>query len=418
MSTPDKSHTGFKLTILVVLLAAALALGFYFVHHQRSSHEAELAAQTDQTSGESATVDVVHVKPAPSSLPMVLPGETHGWYQSTIYARVNGYVGKWTADIGDKVRKDEVLATIDTPDLDAQLDAARQQRDVAQADVRVAQANANFADTTFQRWKDSPRGVVAPQETDEKKAAYDSAVAELNAAQAKANAAQAEVDRIKSLQDYKQVTAPFDGIVTQRHIDIGNLVTAGSTSNTSFLYNIAQTDVIRVFADVPQDMSGQIAIGMAARTTSNSFPGRVFDGTVARTARAIDPATRTLKVEVDIPNADLTLMPGMYVQVSFAVKRSSLVEIPASAMLFRSTGPQVAVVGDDGTVKFHDVTISVDNGDVVDIGSGLSTGDRVALNLSSQISDGDHVNAIDTDKTAAGPASTATATAGAAVDPH
>jgi RND family efflux transporter MFP subunit len=412
------AHTGLKLTISVVVLAAALAVGFYFVHRDRAAKEADLADQTGQTSGELTSVDVIRVKPAPSSLPLVLPGETHGWYQSTIYARVNGYVGNWTADIGDKVRKNQVLATIDTPDLDAQLEAARQQRDVAQADVRVAQANADFANTTFQRWNDSPRGVVAPQETDEKKAGYGSSLAELKAAQAKANAAQSDIDRIKALQDYKQVTSPFDGIVTQRHIDIGNLVTAGSTANTSFLYNIAQTDVIRVFTDVPQDASGQITVGMSTQTTSSGYPGRVFVGKVARTARAIDPQTRTLKVEVDISNPDLTLMPGMYVQVSFQIKRSSLLEIPASAMLFRSTGPQVAVVDDDGKVNFRDVTISVDNGDVVDIGSGLSPDDRVALNLSSQIADGDHVNAVDTDKLAAAPTTNPTETAAAAVDPH
>jgi RND family efflux transporter MFP subunit len=397
---PKKSapRMGLKLAISVVILAAALAVGFYFVHRDKTSQEADLAAQTSQIAGEAATVDVVHVKAAPSSLPLVLPGETHGWYQSTIYARVNGYVGNWTADIGDKARKGQVLATIDTPDLDAQLQAAREQLAVAQADVRVAQANADFANTTFERWKDSPKGVVAPQETDEKKAASDSGIAELKAAQAKANAAEAEVDRLKALEDYKQVTSPFDGIITVRHIDIGNLVTAGSTSNTSSLYSIAQTDVIRVFTDVPQDTSGQIVVGMATKTTSNSFPGRVFDGKVARTARAIDPQTRTLKVEVDIPNPDLTLMPGMYVQVSFEMKRSLLLEIPASAMLFRSAGPQVAVVSDDGRVSFRDVTIAVDNGDVVDIGSGVSPDDRVALNLSSQIADGDRVTVVDADK--------------------
>jgi RND family efflux transporter MFP subunit len=413
-----KTHTGLKLTIVVLIFAAALAGGFYWVHRDRAGQEADLAAQTSQTSAEPATVDVVHVTPAPSSLPLVLPGETHGWYQSTIYARVNGYVGNWTADIGDKVHKGEVLATIDTPDLDAQLQAAKEQVGVAAADVRVAKANADFAQTTFQRWKDSPRGVVAPQETDEKKAEYDSSVAQLKAAEAKASAAQAEVDRLNALEEYKKVASPFDGIITVRHVDIGNLVTAGSTSNTSSLYNIAQADVIRVFTDVPQDVSGQITVGMATRTTSNSFPGRVFEGEVARTARAIDPQTRTLRVEVDIANPDLTLMPGMYVQVSFEMKRSSLLQIPASAMLFRSAGPQVAVVDDDGTVKFRDVTIAQDNGDVVDIGSGLTADDRVALNISSQIADGDHVTVVDTDKPAVTTTPNHAEAASAAADPH
>jgi RND family efflux transporter MFP subunit len=397
----EPKGVGLKLAVVVLILALALGGGFYYVHHQKDTQEANLADQTGKSAGQSPTVDVINVKPAPSALPLVLPGETRGWYQSVIYARVNGYVGNWTADIGDRVKKGQVLATIETPDLDAQLDAAKQQLAVAQSDVAVSQANADFAQTTFQRWKDSPKGVVAPQETDEKKAAHDSSVAQLKATQAKVSAADAEVNRMKALEDYKQVTSPIDGIITERRIDIGNLVTAGSTTNTSPLYNIAQINTIRVFTDVPQDSSGQITVGMNTRCTTNSFPGRVFEGKVARTTQSIDPQTRTLKVEVDIPNPDFTLMPGMYVQVTFDVQRNALVEVPASAMLFRSSGPQVAVVNGDGQVKFQDVSIAVDNGDVVDIGSGLSAGDKVALNISSQIADGDHVNVVDTDKPAA-----------------
>jgi RND family efflux transporter MFP subunit len=414
----SKPRMGLKLTITVVIFAVALATGFYFVHRAKADHEAELEAQANQAGDEEATIDVVRAKAAPTSEPLKLPGQTHGWYQSIIYARVNGYVGNWTADIGDKVRKGEVLATIDTPDLDAQLQAAKEQLAVAQSDVGVAQANADFANTTFQRWKDSPKGVVAPQETEEKKAAFNSGMAELQAARSKVNAAQAEVDRLNALENYKQVTAPYDGIITSRHIDIGNLVTAGSTSNTSYLYNVAQTDVIRVFVDVPQHASGEIAVGMKADMTSNSYSGRVFEGTVARTSRAIDEQTRTLKVEVDIPNPELILVPGMYVEVTFEIARPSLVEIPASAMLFRSAGPQVAVVDNDGRVSFHNVDIAFDNGDLVDIGSGLTDGDRVALNLSSQIADGQQVNAVDAEQVAAAPATQPSETATAQTDPH
>jgi RND family efflux transporter MFP subunit len=389
---------GVKLTITAAAAALALGVGFYVVRHIRAGHDETIAAETSQAADQPVAVDVVRVKAAPSSLPLELPGETRGWYQSTIYARVNGYVSKWSADIGDKVRKGQVLATIDTPDLDAQLQAAQQQLAVAQSEVQVAQANADFARTTFERWNDSPKGVVAPQETEEKKAAYDSGIAEFKAALAKVSAAQAEVDRLEAFQEYKRVTAPFDGVITVRRIDIGDLVTAGSTSNTTLLYSIAQADVIRVFVDVPQAVSGQIAVGMPAHTTSNSYPGRAFPGKVTRTARAIDPESRTLKVEVDIPNPDLILLPGMYVQVRFDLKQGDLLEVPASAMMFRTVGPQVAVVGDDGRVSFHNVTIAADNGDVVEIGSGLDPTDRVALNLSSQVADGDHVAAVDTDK--------------------
>ncbi len=278
--TPARRHiaaakpgagVGMKLSIFVAIFALALAIGFFLVHHHRASEESELAAQTSESANGLTTVSTVFVKAAPSSLPLTLPGETHGWYQSVIYARVNGYVDKWTADIGDKVTKGQVLATISTPDLDAQLQASLEQVSVAQSQIGVAQANANFADTTFKRWHDSPKGVVAPQETEQKKAAYDSSMAELKAAQAKVSAAQSEVVRLQAMESYRQVTSPFDGIITMRRIDIGNLVTAGSTTNTSPLYDIAQTDTIRVFADVPQDVSGQITVGMATHTTAKSF---------------------------------------------------------------------------------------------------------------------------------------------------
>lgn len=386
---------GWKLTLTVIVLAAALCVGFYFVHHHKADEQAKLIEQTSQDSSEAPTVEVETVKPAPSSQALVIPGETHGWYQSTIYARVDGYVQKWNVDIGDRVRQGEVLATIATPDLDAQLQASLEQLAVAKSGIVVAQANANFAKTTYDRWHNAPAGVVAPQETEEKKAGYDSSMAELQAAQAKVSAASANVDRLRALESYKQVTAPFDGVVTSRRIDIGNLVTAGSTTNTSPLYDLAQVNVIRVFADVPQDMSSQVGIGMAAHITSANFPGRSFNGKVARTSRAIDPAMRTLKAEIDIPNPDASLMPGMYVQVAFDVRHGALIEVPASALDFRSAGPEVAVVDNHSTIHFRAVKIALDNGNTVDIGSGLEKGDRVALNISSQIADGDHVTAVD-----------------------
>lgn len=395
---------GWKLTIAAVLLAGGLSAGFYFVHHDRVDQRVELIAQANDVSSAVPTVDAAWVKPAPPSQPLVIPGETHGWYQSTIYARVDGYVQKWTADIGDKVHKGQVLATIATPDLDAQLQAAVQQLSVAKSGITVAQANTAFAKTTYERWRDSPKGVVAPQETDEKKAAYDSSVAELQAAQAKVSAAAADVQRLQAMENFKQVTAPFDGIITMRRIDIGNLVTAGSTSNTSPLYDLAQADVIRVFADVPQDASSQIAISTPVQVTSDNFPGRVFDGKVARTSRAIDVATNTLKVEVDIPNPDLTLMPGMYIKTTFEIHHNPLLEVPASALIFGTGGPEVATIDADGKVKFQDVKISVDNGSSVDIGSGLTRGERVALNLSSEIADGERVKAVNTNSSDTAPA--------------
>ena len=202
---------------------------------------------------------------------------------------------------------------------------------------------------------------------------------------------QADVNRLEALSEFKKVIAPFDGVITRRQIDIGDLVTAGSTSSTSPLYDIAQSDRIRVFVDVPQAASTQIHSGMRATATDREFPSRVFAGTVSRTSRSIDVA-KTLKVEVDIDNQDLTLLPGMYLEVNFKLESTvPTLRVPASALNFRSGGPEVAVVDGAGKVEFRRVKIARDMGEYVEVASGISSGDKVALNISNQIADGDHV---------------------------
>jgi RND family efflux transporter MFP subunit len=307
-------------------------------------------------------------------------------------------------DIGDKVNKGQTLATIDTPELDAQLMAAEAKFKAAEAQVAVEKSNAQFAKSTWERWRDSPKGVVSEQEREAKKADYDSSVAKLQAAEAQVRLNKADVDSLKALTAFKEVTAPYNGVVTSRRIDIGDLVTAGSTSSTTSLYNIAQSDTVRVFADVPQSASSDMAVGLPALATSSEFPDRKFQGKITRTAHAIDPVSRTLHVEVDIPNSDLTLVPGMYVEVNFELAKKALLQVPASALLFRSSGEQVAVIGPDGKVNFRKVTIALDQGDFVEIGSGLSPGDRVALNISSEIDDGDVVTVNEIDHPEAAPA--------------
>jgi RND family efflux transporter MFP subunit len=404
--SPAAGRVGGKLLVAVVLLAIALSVAFVFVHHQKAAHDAELAAQVSDAAGTPPQVDVTTVMPSPSSVPLTLPGDTTGWYQSTIYARVNGYVAKWSADIGDRVKTGQILATIETPDLDAQLQSAQSELAVARSQVQVIQANVAFAKSTYDRWSQSPKGVVSDQETTEKKAEYASALAQLKASQSKVDADQSNVDQLQALEEYKQVTAPFDGVITARNIDIGDLVTAGSTSNTTPLYRIAQADVIRVFVDVPQNASGGISVGLPAVASTGDEASQRYSGKVARTSRAIDPASRTMRVEVDIPNPSLELLPGTYLSVSFELKQKPMLEVPASALLFRAAGPQVAVVDSGGKVNFRDVTIAHDEGQYVDVDSGLSPGDKVALNISNQISDGDHVDARDQQQPATATAST------------
>jgi RND family efflux transporter MFP subunit len=396
--------------IFAIAVMAALLVGFLFVQRLRAHKQEALEDQTQSNASAAPAVDVMRAQRAPSSRPMELPGETRGWYQTTIYARVPGYLGKWLVDIGDKVQAGQLLCKIDTPDLDAQLAAAQAHLKSSQAQVEVENANLSLAKTTYDRWRNAqPANIVSEQEREEKKAAWQAASARRDAAESQVKLDQAEVDRLNALEGFKAVSAPFDGVITARRIDIGDLVTAGSTTNNTSLYSLAQTDKIRVFVDVPQDAAMQIAAGTAAQIASSDLSGHNFDGKVARTSSAIDPASRTMNVEVDLDNPQLLLVPGMYVRVTFKLHQPLWVQVPASAIMFRSSGPQVAVVGDGSEIKFQDISIAQDQGDVVYVGSGLEPGDRVALNISNQIGEGEKVDVheIDTPPTPQTPVTSA-----------
>lgn len=394
ISVKPARGAGLKLGVSAVLVAACLTGGFFLVHYRRSRAESELADETLASASAPISVDVVRVTAAPATQTLTLPGNASAWYESTIYARVNGYLAKWSADIGDRVTKGQVLATIDTPELDDQLAAAQARLQVSQAQVAVVAADSDLARSNYERWRDAPKGVVSELESVEKKADYDSSLAKVKAAEAEVAFDQADVNRLTELTNFKQVVAPYHGVITARRIDIGDLITAGSTASTTSLYSIAQADKIRVFVDVPQSAAMGINVGMNVVATTDDLPGLRFPGTVARTSSSIDRSARTLRVEADIPNPDLVLLPGMYVQVRFELKQNPLLQIPASALLFQSGGTRVAVVDSDGVVHFHDVSIASDQGEYVDISSGLSPDDRVALNISSAINDGDHVTAV------------------------
>jgi RND family efflux transporter MFP subunit len=393
VSTRTHRNTGRLLGVAVFLLAVALAIAFVIAYsvHRRTEDAAVQTAQN--TADAKPIVIVVPARTAARSYPLTLPGQTAGWYQSTIFARVDGYVESWSSDIGDRVKQGQVLALIETPELDQQLNAARAKAATSEAQVNVAQSSVSIAKLTWDRWRDSPKGVVSEQEREDKKAAYDESVANLAAAQAQAKADLADVDRLLALEQFKKVTAPYDGVITSRKIDVGDLVSAGSSSNTTSLYGMAQSDVIRVFVDVPQKAAAEMVVGLPADIVSDQYPGRVFQGKIARSSMSMDPQTRTQKTEVDIKNSDMALVPGMYVQVTFKVNQRRLPEVPAAAILFRPQGLQVAVIGDDGKVDFRNVTVAKDNGDVVALASGIKPGDKVALNISSAITPGEEVTA-------------------------
>ena len=397
-------RTGGRMRRIAVGLALILLAGFALTFFFKSRDESALANESRDAASQPSMVTVVTAQPAAGERALTLPGETAAWYESTIYGRVNGYVAAWHADIGDHVRQGQTLATIDTPELDAQLAAARAQLNAVQSQVVVREAEAELATTTYARWRDSPKGVVSDQEREEKRADFDSATARLNAARAQVAVSRADVDHYAALAEFKRVVAPFDGTIVERRIDIGNLVTAGSTAATTSLYRMSQDRPIRVFVDVPQRASGELMKpGLAVKIRASNLPGRVFDGTIARSSRSINPQARTLKVEVDLPNADQALVPGMYVDVAFQMAAGPLLQVPAAALLFRTSGPQIAVVDPDGHIHFHAVTIARDQGSHVELGSGVNAGDRIALNLSSQIGDGDLVSVRESPTSGAAP---------------
>jgi len=373
-------------------LAVVLLLAFLLVHFTKSHSERGLARETRTAAASLPAVDVVVVHGGSAAASLTLPGETAAWYESTIYARVSGYVAKWYVDIGDQVKNGQLLASIDTPELDAELLAAKAKLQVSEAQVKVKEADATFAASTYARWRDSPKGVVSEQEREDKKAGDSSAVAQLAAARAQVNSDQADVDRLTAFEQFKHVTAPYAGTIVERRIDIGNLVTAGSSSSTTSLYRIAQDDPIRVFVDIPQSAAPDLMkVGVPATISTDDLSGHTIAAHITRTSDAVDPKARTFRAELDVPNPDRRLVSGLYVQVGFKLQNSGMSQIPAAALLFSAGGPEVAVVDSDGSVRFQAVTIGRDDGDKVELSSGVTDGQRLVLNISNQIIAGEKV---------------------------
>ncbi len=343
VSTGFDPNTGQRIKKGVVIAAGILLAGLLIVVVLRFFHAHGVATAGETAYSTPPPVDIVIARAATEGQDLVLPGETAAWYEATIYARVNGYVAKWLVDIGDHVKKGQLLAIIETPELDAELQAAKAQLNASLAQVSARKAEAEFSKTTNERWRDSPKGVVSDQERDSKKADYESAEARLYAADAQVNLDKSKVDQYSALTEFKLVKAPFDGTITERKIDIGNLVTAGSGSTTTPLYRMAQTDPLRIFVDVPQSAAGELMnAGAPAEIRATGAVGGVFAGKIARSAESINPQARTMRVEVDMPNANHALVPGMYVNIAFRLPPRGLVEVPAAALIFRASGTQVA----------------------------------------------------------------------------
>jgi RND family efflux transporter MFP subunit len=401
--------TGKRILVGVLVLAVGLAATWFIVSHRKAEAESSLQRDTQEAVDAPPPVNVVSVEYGPSSHTLSLPGEAKAWYESTIYARVSGYVEKWNVDIGDQVKAGQVLATIETPELDQQLAAAKAKVEASDAQINLAKANMHFSEVTLDRYKDAPKGVVSELERDERSSDAQTSSARVMAAISDLQSSKADVDRLEAMIAFQKVTAPFDGTITDRRVDVGDLVTAGSTASTTSLYRIAQMTKLRIYVDVPQSAALAIRDGDEATATWN---GHDVEGKVARNAKTIDVISKTLRVEVDIPNENSTLLPGMYLDVEFKLHDAKpSLQVPASAMYFRTGGPEVAVVSADGHVMFHEVTIVRDMGNIVEVSGGISVGDRVALNISNQVVDGDVVSATEAHSDGASPDSRPEATA-------
>ncbi len=373
-SQPPKSRLFGVLIFAVIVL---VVLGAFTLFQRRSQYQA-LAKETEVRSV--PTVAVIHPVTEPTEEGLVLPGSMQAYVESPIYARTNGYLKKWYRDIGSRVQKGELLADIDTPEVDQQLIQAK-------ADLETSQANANLSHITATRFGDLIKtDSVSKQEVD-------NATGDLAAKQATVASAQANVHRLSELESFKHIYAPFSGVITRRNVDIGTLINAGNGGSTQLLFTLAQTDPLRVYVSVPESAAPSIRPGLPAHLELTQFPGRKFQGKVVRSAEAIDPTSRTLLTEVDVPNKTGELLPGGYAQVHLDVQvASARLQVPVNALLFRSEGLRAVVVGADHKLHLQQLTIGRDYGVSLEVLQGLQGSDWIVVNPADSLEDGQQVN--------------------------
>jgi multidrug efflux system membrane fusion protein len=358
--------------LLVLLIAGAVTL----LSHM--SHDRALAKETERETV--PTVAVVHPLAEKPDEDLVLPGSLQAYEESPIYARTSGYLVRWYKDIGSRVEKGELLAKIDTPEVDQELNQARAARQQIVAQMDLAKISAD-------RWENLRKtDSVSAQETDQYWSAYQQSKANLDASDA-------NVRRLEQLEGFKDVYAPFSGVLTRRNVDPGALINAGAGAAGRELFDLARVDPLRVFTSVPQAYAPYIKVSANTSVTLQEFPGRKFVGKVARTAEAIDPSTRTLLTEVDVPNKDGRLLPGSFGEVHFAVGSGvDKVTVPVNAMLFRAEGAQVAVIGSDNKVQLRHINIGRDYGTTLEVLGGVSATDQIVINPADSLEDGQQVN--------------------------
>ena len=394
------------LLVVLILLVGLVLAGYYLGYLPRQQRELALAAESKTDGQALPVVTLVPVRRSASTSNLVLPGNIQAVTESPVLARASGYIKSRSVDIGDRVTEGQVLAEIEAPELDQQIrqaqaaiDQARSTIEQTQAAMQQGQSNEALAKVTADREQRLfDRNVVSRQDNDTAQMQYAAQQAStralakaISAAESSASAAEANLARLNDLKNYLTVRAPFAGVITVRNIDVGALVNEGST----LLYRIAQTGRLRTYLNVPQTDASSVRTGQQASLTIADLPGRKFPGQVTRTSNALDPASRTLLVEVQVDNSSGALMPGMYSQVDLSVPRKDPpLVIPGDTLVVRSDGPQVAVVGPDNVVHYRRIRLGRDFGDHLEVLEGLEEGQRLVANPSDTIREGVQVKPL------------------------
>lgn len=426
----------FKLVLVTLMMLVIVAGLLVAAILPRIERQKRITAAAQSIQNALPAVNVITAQQAPASAELELPGNIEAIQLATVSAQTSGYLKRWYVDIGDRVKAGQLLAEIDTPEVDQELEQARStlvqaQASLGQAEANLRQAitNMDFARVSYERWKTlAEQHVVSDQDRDQTQAAYNAAKATVDAMQANINVAQAtiaaneaNVRRFINLQGFKKVFAPFAGIITARNVEVGSLVSAGAGTSTSSttgasasgattpgsgttptgtgaaaasggLFQIARIDTLRIFVSVPQTLVNSIKPEQTTQILVKEFPEQTFHGRVARTASALDPGSRTLLTEVQTANPDYKLLPGMYATVTFGVAQAEPpVRIPATALIVRADGPQVVTVTDDQKAHYQKVVIGRDYGGTLDIISGIEQGATLILNVPDGLEDGESV---------------------------
>lgn len=421
--------SGITITVLLLGLAAVLVAAFFAGYTPLQKRDSTVQAEAAQREKALPRMDVIRIGHADAKSGITLPGTMQALIEAPLLARADGYLKSRSVDIGDHVRAGQTLAIIDAPELDHQINQAESaivqaQASVAQTQAAVEQAQANLtrgmtdldlARVTAERYKTlTAQGVVSKQDNDQYQANFVSQTANLQAlekavtaqqsnqaaAESTVTGAKANLARLEELRGYLTVKAPFDGIITQRNVDIGALVSTGST----LLFRMAQIGTLRTFINVPQIGANSVHLGQSAQLTLANFPNRTFHGSVARTANSLDPASRTMLTEIDVPNPDGSLFPGMYADVTLnSTNADPPLEVPASALIVRSDGAQLAAVSPDGIIHLRKVAVGRDYGDRVEILQGIENGTTIVAAPTDSAQDGVQIVPVATSASTAGP---------------